>query len=77
MRRENIVRYARISSHTQKDDLERQIKAIRSYAKEKEIKILKNISSGLKEYRGNFQKLLKMIMNREVSKVIIAYPDDQ
>jgi len=23
----------------------------------------------------NFQKLLKMVMNREVSKVIIAYPD--
>jgi len=72
-----IVGYARVSSHTQKDDLERQIKLIKSYAEEKgwEIEILKDIGSGLKEDRRNFQKLLKMVMNKEVSKVIVAYPD--
>ena len=72
-----IVRYARVSSHTQKDDLERQIELIKSYAGEKgwEIEILKDVGSGLKEDRRNFQKLLRMIMNKEVSKVIIAYSD--
>lgn len=72
-----IVGYARVSSHTQKDDLERQIEFIKTYAKEMgwEIDILKDIGSGLKEDRRNFQKLLKMVMNREVSKVIVAYPD--
>lgn len=29
----------------------------------------------MKEDRRNFQKLLKMGMNKEVSKVIVAYPD--
>ena len=38
-------------------------------------KILKDIGSGLKEDRRNFQKMLKMVMNKEVSKVVIAYPD--
>ena len=72
-----IIGYARVSSHTQKDDLERQIELIKNYAKEKgwEVEILKDIGSGLKENRRNFQKLLKMVMNREISKVIVAYPD--
>lgn len=44
-----IIGYVRISSHTQKDDLERQIELIKSYAKEKgwEIEILKDVGSGL------------------------------
>jgi len=72
-----IVGYARVLSHTQKDDLERQIELIKSYAKERnwEVEILKDIGSGLKEDRRSFQKLLRMVMNREVSKVIVAYPD--
>ena len=72
-----IVGYARVSSHTQKDDLERQIELIKSYARERdwEIEVLKDIGSGLKEDRRNFQKLLKIVMNKEVSKVIVAYSD--
>jgi len=72
-----IIGYARVSSHTQKDDLERQIELIKSYARERnwEVEILKDVGSGLKENRRSFQKLLRMVMNREVSKVVIAYPD--
>jgi len=72
-----IVGYVRVSSNTQKDDLERQIELIKNYAGEKEweIEILKDVGSGLKEDRRSFQKLLRMVMNREVSKVIVAYPD--
>ena len=57
--------------------MERQIELIKSYAKERgwDVEILKDIGSGLKEDRRNFQKLLKMVMNKEVSKVVIAYPD--
>ena len=72
-----IIGYARVSSNTQKDDLERQIELIKSYARERdwEIEILKDIGSGLKEDRRSFQKLLRMVMNKEISKVIVAYPD--
>ena len=57
--------------------MERQIELIRNFAKEKgwEIEILKDVGSGLKEDRRNFKELLKMVMNKEVSKVVIAYPD--
>ena len=69
-----IVGYARVSSYTQKDNLERQIELIKSYAKERswEIEALKDVGSGLKEDRRSFQKLLRMVMNKEVSKVIVA-----
>ena len=72
-----IIGYVRVSSHTQKDNLERQIELIKAYAKEKgwDIEILKDIGSGLKEDRRNFRKLLKMVMNKEVSKIVVAYPD--
>ena len=72
-----IVGYARVSSRTQKDDLGRQIELIKNCTKERgwEIEILKDIGSGLKEDRRSFQKLLKMVMNKEVSKVIVAYSD--
>ncbi|MCE4623494.1 MAG: hypothetical protein F7B11_01965 [Caldisphaeraceae archaeon] len=48
---------------------------IKTFAKESgfnDIEILKDIGSGLKEDRKGFQKLLKMVMNRRLSKVIIA-----
>ncbi len=72
-----IIGYARVSSNKQKDDLERQIELIKNYAKERgwEIEILKDVGSGLKENRKNFQKLLRMVVNREISKVVVAYSD--
>ncbi|MEM3832323.1 MAG: IS607 family transposase [Thermoprotei archaeon] len=73
-----IVGYARVSSSTQKDDLERQKQLISSYAKEKgygEIQVLTDIGSGLNEGRKNFLKLLNMVSERKISKLIIAYED--
>jgi len=72
-----VIGYARVSSNTQKDDLERQIEAITQYAKEHgwNIEILKDVGSGLNEDRKSFQKLIKMVMDKKVSKVIVAYPD--
>jgi len=72
-----IIGYARVSSHAQRDDLKRQIELIKSYARERDwkIEILKDVGSELKEDRRNFQKLLKMVMDKEISKVVIVYPD--
>ncbi|NJE13563.1 IS607 family transposase, partial [Thermococcus sp. LS2] len=53
-----IIGYARVSSRTQKDDLNRQVQTIKEFAKEKgwDIEILKDIGSGLNEKRKNYQK---------------------
>jgi putative resolvase len=73
-----IVGYARVSSTTRKDDLERQKQLIHSYAKDKgygEVQILGDVGSGLNENRKGFLRLLEMVAERKVSKVIVAYKD--
>ncbi len=72
-----VVGYARVSSSTQRDDLLRQRDALEAYAKEcgVQIQILEDIGSGLNEKRRGYLKLLEMVMDRKVSKVIVAYED--
>jgi putative resolvase len=73
-----VVGYARVSSTTQKDDLERQKQLLHSYAKDKgygEIQILSDVGSGLNEERKGFLELLEMVAERKVSKVIVAHKD--
>jgi putative resolvase len=73
-----VVGYARVSSTTQKDDLERQKQLLHSYAKDRgygEIQILSDVGSGLNENRKGFLRLLEMVAERRVSKVIVAYKD--
>jgi len=73
-----VVGYARVSSTAQKGDLERQKQLIEDYAKERgygEIRMLIDIGSGLNENRKSFLRLLEMVAERKVSKVIVAYKD--
>jgi putative resolvase len=73
-----VVGYARVSSTTKKDDLERQKQLLHSYAKGKgygEIQILIDVGSGLNEKRKGFLRLLEMVTERKVSRVIIVYKD--
>jgi putative resolvase len=74
----SIIGYARVSSSTQRDDLERQRENIMAYAREKgygEIEVLTDIVSGLNEKRKNFLKLLEMVSEKKVYKVIVAYEE--
>ncbi len=58
--------------------MERQKQLLHSYAKDRgygEIQILSDVGSGLNENRKGFLRLLEMVAERKVSKVIIAYKD--
>jgi putative resolvase len=58
--------------------LEGQKQLIQSYTKDKgygEIQILSDVGSGLNENRKNFLKLLEMVTERKVSRIIIVYED--
>lgn len=51
---------------------------ILTYAKEKgygEVQVLSDVGSGLNENRKNFLRLLDMVFERKISKVIVAYED--
>ncbi|SAI85003.1 IS607-like element ISC1904 family transposase [Saccharolobus solfataricus] len=74
IRKRKVILYARVSSSTQKDDLANQVKYLEEQVKEYD-QVITDIGSGLNMKRKGFLKLLKMILNNEVSRVVIAYPD--
>lgn len=72
------VIYARVSSHSQKDDLERQKQELINYMIDKNplnLLIIEDIGSGLNDNRKGLNKLIKLILDKEVNRVIISYKD--
>ena len=74
VRKRKAILYARVSSNTQKDDLINQVKYLEESVREYD-QVITDVGSGLNVRRKGFIKLLRMILNNEVSKVVIAYPD--
>jgi len=74
-----VAIYARVSSNTQKDDLERQLNALRDWVKETlgEVSVIevKDIGSGLKEDRRGLRKLLELAKRRQIDAIVVAYKD--
>jgi predicted site-specific integrase-resolvase len=73
VRKRKVILYARVSSNKQKDDLINQVKYLEENVKEYD-QVITDVGSSLNMRKG-FLKLLRMILNNEVSKVVIAYPD--
>jgi len=74
VRKRKVILYARVSSNTQKDDLINQVKYLEENVKEYD-QVMIDVGSGLNMKRKEFLKLLRMILNNKVSKIVIAYPD--
>jgi Predicted site-specific integrase-resolvase len=74
VRKRKVILYARVSSNTQKDDLINQVKYLEENVKEYD-QVITDVGSSLNMKRKGFIKLLRMTLNNEVSKVVIAYPD--
>ncbi|BFI74779.1 IS607 family transposase [Sulfurisphaera ohwakuensis] len=74
-----VVIYARVSSNTQKDDLERQLNALREWVRENygdvNVVEVKDIGSGLKEDRRGLKKLIELARRRQIDAVVVAYKD--
>ena len=69
-----MILYARVSSNKQKDDLANQVKYLEENVKDYD-QVITDVGSSLNMKRKGFLKLLRMILNNEVSKVVVAYPD--
>ena len=74
VRKRKAILYARVSSNTRKDELVNQVKYIEENVKEYD-RVITDVGSSLNVKRKGFIKLLRMILNNEVSKVVMAYPD--
>lgn len=75
--RQNVI-YARISSTCQKKDLENQISTVEKFCMNNAIKIdniYKDICSGLRFDRKDFQKLMDDVTSYKINKIFITYKD--
>jgi len=77
VRAKKVVGYARVSTQSQKDDLENQIINIKSYmfAKGYQFDIITDIGSGINYNKKGLKELIRLINNREISRVVILYKD--
>ena len=71
------IGYCRVSSHKQKDDLERQIENVKTYmfAKGYSFEIITDIGSGINYNKKGLNQLIDMITNSEVDKIVVLYKD--
>jgi len=75
---DKIVIYCRVSSQSQKPDLEGQIEFLRQYANAKGYivdEIISEIGSGLNYNRKRWNELLTNIQEKRISKVIVSHKD--
>ena len=72
-----IIGYCRVSSHKQKDNLERQIENVKTYmyAKGYQFEIISDIGSGINYNKKGLNQLIDMITNSEVDKIVVLYKD--
>ena len=75
-----VAIYSRVSSHEQKQkgDLDRQCQRLLQYCSKKKYSIyhtIKDVGSGLSDTRVGFLKLINLIINKEIKKVIIEHKD--
>lgn len=72
-----VIGYCRVSSHKQKDDLERQIDNVKMYmlAKGYQFEIIQDIGSGINYNKKGLNQLIDLITNSEVDKIVILYKD--
>lgn len=72
-----VIGYCRVSSHKQKDDLDRQIQNMQTYllAQGRPFEIITDIGSGINYKNKGLKELVKLITQNEVDKVVILYKD--
>jgi len=74
-----VAIYARVSSNTQRNDLERQVNALKLWVSKNfpnaEYVVVTDVTSGLNEDRRGLRKLIEMAKRREIQAVVVAYRD--
>ena len=77
---DSVATYSRVSSHDQKQkgDLDRQSQRLSEYCAKKKYKVnylIKDTGSGLSDTRSGFIKLIKLVIDKKISKVVIENKD--
>lgn len=76
-REEKVVAYCRVSTKSQKDELEKQVENVKSYmyAKGYSFEVITDIGSGINYKNKGLQELVTLINSNQVTKVVILHKD--
>lgn len=71
------IAYARVSSSDQKEDLERQKKAVSDYccARGYQFKLISDLGSGLNYTKKGLSELIELVCSNEVERIVVNYKD--
>ena len=71
------IGYARVSSHDQKGDLERQATLLTNYcaARGWNFEIIQDLGSGMNYHKKGLKRLLEMILDGKISRLVISHKD--
>ncbi len=71
------VAYARVSSHDQKEDLERQKQVLEMYcaAQGWTYEVIADLGSGMNDHKKGLKRLLNAILQDEVGRLVITHKD--
>jgi predicted site-specific integrase-resolvase len=71
------VCYARVSSHDQKEDLQRQQEILETYcaAKGWRTEVIADLGSGMNYRKKGLNRLLEMILRKRVKRLVITHKD--
>ena len=69
--------YARVSSHDQKKDLERQAEALASYCVKQgwNFQIIQDLGSGMNYHKKGLKTLLHLILEKKISRLLLTHKD--
>lgn len=69
--------YARVSSHDQKQDLERQAEVLASYCAKQgwDFQIIQDLGSGMNYQKKGLKTLLNMILEKKISRLVVTHKD--
>ena len=76
-REEKVVAYCRVSTKSQKDDLEKQVENVKSYmyAKGYSFEVITDIGSGINYENKGLRQLISLISLNQVTRVVILHRD--
>ena len=71
------IAYSRVSSHDQKDDLERQKQVLELYCARQgwSFEIISDLGSGMNYHKKGLKRLLNDILSENVGRIVIAHKD--
>lgn len=71
------IAYARVSSHDQKEDLNRQVQLLELYCSKHGYKyeVIQDIGSGMNYYKKGLTKLIDLILDNQVQRLILTHKD--